>query len=177
MALDATNVRVGVTGAIYVAPLGTTLPTDQLAALDAGFGEVGYVTDDGVTISIDESVSDLVAWQNGDVVRKLQTSHDVSFAFAMLEMNDESRELYFGNYTSGATGVAEITGDVQAQKCFIIDIVDGTTKHRVVVPVGQVTERDDITVGSSDAMTLGTTVSCFPDGSGVKAYVYDGAAS
>ena len=41
MALDSGNVRVGVTGVVYVAPLGTTLPTDETSAPDAAFQDVG----------------------------------------------------------------------------------------------------------------------------------------
>lgn len=177
MALDATKTKVGVAGGIYVAPLGTALPTDQTTALDAAFAEVGYITDDGVSLAINESINDIVAWQNADVVRKIQTSHDVTFGFSMLELNDVSRELFFGNYTSGATGVSELTGDVLPQQVAVLEILDGDTKIRAVIPIAQVTEREDITIGSSDAITLGVTLTAFPDASGVKAYLYDGAAS
>ena len=45
------NVSVGkpkTSGAIFRAPLGTTLPTDATSALDNAFVELGYVSDDGV---------------------------------------------------------------------------------------------------------------------------------
>jgi hypothetical protein len=41
MALDSDNVRVAVSGAVYVAPTGTTAPTDSGTALDAAFIDLG----------------------------------------------------------------------------------------------------------------------------------------
>lgn len=43
MALDSDNVRVATTGAVYVAPTGTTAPTDSDGTLNAAFVDLGYV--------------------------------------------------------------------------------------------------------------------------------------
>ncbi len=50
MGNDAKNVSVGkplATGAIFVAPIGTTAPTDAKTALNEAFKCVGYVSEDG----------------------------------------------------------------------------------------------------------------------------------
>ena len=44
------NVSAGkpkVSGAVYRAALGSTLPTDATTSLDAAFKELGYVSEDG----------------------------------------------------------------------------------------------------------------------------------
>ena len=49
---DVKNVTAGkpkVGGAIFRAPLGTTLPTDATTNLDAAFKALGYCSDDGLT--------------------------------------------------------------------------------------------------------------------------------
>lgn len=105
MALDAKNVRVAVTGAALVAPLGTTAPTDSTTAVAATFKDVGYISEDGVTQSISTDVSDIKAWQNGDVVRKVQTSHDYTLQFSMIETTDTTLKLYYADSTATAGAV------------------------------------------------------------------------
>jgi hypothetical protein len=80
MALDASNVEVAVTGAVYLAPLGTTLPTDSDTPLDGAFQNVGYLSEDGITETPEEDTTEIQAWQNGDIVRRVLTSHEIQYA-------------------------------------------------------------------------------------------------
>ncbi len=169
MATTADNVLVGVTGGAYVAPEGTTLPTTPSASLNAAFEEVGYISEDGVTQSIGADITDIKAWQNGDVVRKIQTSHDLTYQFTMIETSDVTLEAYYGNY---AAGVVEIDGSQLPHKSWVLSVLDGTDVVRIVVPDGQITERGDIVYQNADAVGYPITISCFPDGSGNKAYMY-----
>jgi len=167
--VTASNVAVGVTGDVSVAPTGTTLPTNSQVALNAAFEAVGYISEDGVTQSISEDITDLKAWQNGDVVRKIQTAHDLTFAFTMIETSDTTLATYYGNYAAGAV---EIDGTQLAHKSWVIDVVDGDDDIRVVIPDGQITERGDIVYQNGDAIGYPVTITAFPDGSSNKAYMY-----
>ena len=54
MANTVANVSAGkpaVGGAVFVAPTGTTLPTDATTALGSAFKALGYCSDDGLTNS------------------------------------------------------------------------------------------------------------------------------
>lgn len=169
MANTAANVRVGVTGGVYFAPIATALPTDSDTALAGGYIDVGYISDDGVTQSIGTDITDVTAWQNGDVVRKVQTSHDLTYAFTMIETSEASMEAYYGNYT---TGTVEITGDVLARQRMVLEVLDGDDHIRVVLPDAQVTERGDVVYQNGEAVGYPVTVTAYPDSSGVKAYKY-----
>lgn len=169
MALDATNVRVGVTGAVYVAPSDTTVPTDAATELDPAFEDVGYVSEDGVTETHDTDTEDIRAWQNGDLVRRVQTSHDVTFAFTMLETSEITLREYYGNYTDGDI---EITGDELPHRAWVLSVEDGDHVLRVVIPDGQITERGDITYSNGEAVGREVTITAYPV-AGVKAYIYD----
>lgn len=169
MATTAANVLVGVTGGAYLAPTGTALPTNSQSALNAAFDEVGYISEDGVTQSISEDITDLKAWQNGDVVRKIQTAHDLTYSFTMIETSDVTLAAYYGNYTAGTV---EINGDQLPHKSWVLEVVDGDDDLRVVIPDGQITERGDIVYQNGDAVGYQVTITAFPDGSGNKAYIY-----
>ena len=175
MAQVASNVRVGVTGAVYKAPTGTALPTSVSAALNAAFRDVGYISEDGVTTSTPTDTNDIRAWQNGDIVRRVQTSHDFTIAFTMIETNAEVLEMYYGNFTAGpggASGVVEVRSEQGWRGEIVLHVVDDDQLIRVVVPDGQITERDDVAYVNGDAIAYGVTITCYPDVTGVKAYIY-----
>lgn len=165
----AGNVRVGVTGAVYYAATSTTLPTSAAAALAGAFDDVGYISEDGITQTMNIDTNDIQAWQNGDVVRKIQTSHDLTYTFTMLEMSAETVELFYGDYTAGVT---EITGDQLGNWAFVLDVVDGDNDIRIVIPDGQVTDRGDVVYSGTDPIGYEVTITCYPDSDGVKAYHY-----
>jgi hypothetical protein len=175
MALTAEAVRVGVTGAVHMAPAGTTLPTSIAGALNGAFVDLGYISEDGITASNDVETTDLKGWQNAAVVRTLQTGHNFTLSFSMLETNAHTLELYFNDYTPGPGGtdaLVKMTGDQGWRGCLVLDIVDGTNDMRIVLPDAQVTDFEDISIVSGDALQYGVTLSCYPDQSGNKAYFY-----
>jgi hypothetical protein len=163
------NVMVGVTGGAYVAPEGTPLPTDAATALNGAFTEVGYLSEDGVSQSISEDITDLVAWQNSDVVRKIQTSHDLTYSFTMIETSDVTLETFYGNYAAGAV---EINATQLPRQPWVLSVVDGDDLLRIVIPDGQITERGDLVFQNGDAVGYPITITCFPDDDGNKAYLY-----
>lgn len=171
----AANVRVGVTGAVYKAATGTTLPTDVSSALDVGFEDVGYIGEDGVVTSTGTDTNDIKAWQNGETVRKVQTSHDFTLAFTMIETNAKTLELYYGNFEAGpggASGVVEVRSEQGWRGELVLNVVDDDQLIRIVVPDAQVTEREDVSYVNGDAIAYGVTITCYPDNTGVKAYIY-----
>ena len=174
MALTAENVRVGVTGAVYVAPAGTTLPTDATTALPVAHEDVGYIHEDGVTETQDTDTNDIMAWQNGATVRKVQTSHDLMYAFTMLETSEVTLREYYGNFTDGGVGddSVVIDGAELPNRVWVLSVLDGDHVLRVVIPDGQVTERGDITYANGEAVGREVTITCYPDVSGNKAYIY-----
>lgn len=168
--LTAAEVVVAGTGAVYRAPLGTTLPANADALVGVAFKGHGYISQDGVTETIDEQTTDIIAWQNSDLVRKVMTSQDVVYAFAGIESNPTMLETYYGNYAAGAI---EIRGKQGIRGTWVLDFLDGDNKHvRVCIPDGQVTSRGGVTRNAQGAFEYGVEITCYPNASGVKAYLY-----
>lgn len=174
MTLTADNVRVAVTGTVEAAPLGTTLPTTAESTTDAAFVDQGYVSEDGITQTINTDITDIKAWQNGDIVRKVQTGHDVMYALTLIETSEASLETYYGNY---AAGVVEVTGEQMPHRSWALTVVDGEQIIRVVIPDGQITERGEVVYANGDPIGYSITITAFPDTEGVKAYIYGDPSS
>lgn len=175
--VNASEVRVAVTGGIFVDLSGSAVfPTTGDGVL-VGYDELGYATDSGIEQAITTSLSDLPAWQNADVVRKIQTSHDVTFATSLMQTNAKTAEIYYGNYDA-VTKLSKLTGAMLPIKSWVFEVFDGDVaaetgqKIRVAVPRGQVTERGNISYTSTGAIVYPITLTAFPDDQGVKAYVW-----
>lgn len=160
----AANVEVAVSGHVYFAPLGTTLPADWYSTLNASFVNVGYISEGGITEKPEADSNEIPAW-NGDIVRAIQTKHKLSYSFTMLETSDDTLALYYGDKDV-------ITGAQLVHHAMVIDWQDGAKWRRNVYPDVQITERDERKLASTEAAAFGVTVTCFPDASGNKAYMY-----
>lgn len=173
MALTADNVVVAVTGSLNRAPVNSTLPVNATSALDAAFVDQGYLSEDGVTMTIDSQTTDIVAWQNADVVRTVQTSNNVTLQATMIESMDEVFKTFFGNYNlTGGVGATTITGAALPKSAFVLNVLDGINKIRLVIPNGQINERGDVVFQNGEAVGYPVTITAYPDANGVKVYMY-----
>jgi len=184
MANTAANVTVGkpkVGGAIYVAPLGSTLPTDSTTALDAAFKCLGYVSEDGVTNSNSPESDNVKAW-GGDTVLVLQTDRPDSFALTLLEgLNKDVLETIYGssNVTVDAQGniTVKATADEMVGHAWVFEmIMKGNRAKRTVIPNGTISELGDIVYKDDEAVGYNVTIQDVPDASGVYHYEYIAAA-
>lgn len=140
MALNADNVRVAVTGAVSVAASGTTAPTGTSGTFGT---DLGYVTEDGVTITIPGSgdATPIRAWQNGQTVRTIRSASEEvpSVTFTLMETSIDAVEAALGVTVSDSAseGSFEIDStDVKVSKAWVVDVIDGDELIRVHVPKG-----------------------------------------
>lgn len=185
MANTAANVTVGkpkVGGAIYVAPLGTTLPTDSSTALNAAFKCLGYVSEDGVTNSNSPESDNVKAW-GGDTVLVLQTDRPDSFSLTLLEgLNEDVLETIYGanNVTVDAQGniTVKATADEMVGHAWVFEmIMKGNRAKRTVIPNGTISELGDIVYKDDEAVGYNVTIQDVPDSTGVYHYEYIAAGA
>ena len=180
---DVTKVTAGkpkVGGAIYVAPTGTTLPTDATTTLDAAFENLGYISEDGVTQNITRDSESIKAW-GGDTVLTSQTDFAETFSFRMIEaLNLAAKMVTFGadNVTGTlATGVTVKTNakELPAQS-YVIEMVQNGHLVRKVIPNAKVTELGEIQYVDGQAVGYEPTITALPDTAGNTSYAYTVAA-
>ena len=75
MAVNANNVLVGApeqktTGAVLDAPLGTPLPTHALDKISTTFEDSGYISEDGISLTVDQSTDTIKDW-SASAIRKI----------------------------------------------------------------------------------------------------------
>jgi len=162
MALDSDNVRVAVTGAVYVAPVGTAGPTYSDDTLNVGFDDLGYVSADGITETIDKSTTQIRSWQDGSLVREIVSEGTYSVEMTFIETNQSVVELYYGATLSGGV----IDGDPRAtggRQSFVIDVIDGNSIERTYIPVGEITSVGERTLASGEAIGYTVTITAYAD--------------
>jgi hypothetical protein len=189
MAVSTANVLVGVpdrvTGAIMYAPLGTALPTDPVAAPNVAFVDLGYISEDGVSLSQSGTWEKIRDW-GGDQVRVFQSDFTVTLSFTFLETNDDALEAMYGAANVTVTAAGASTGKYTAVKLnsqeppaasWLIHMADSIVgdvarTYRIVIPNAQVTERGELSYTRNNAVTYPVTLEAYPDATGNSAYIY-----
>lgn len=171
MAQTATNVTVGkpaAAGAVFRAPLGTTLPTDATTALDTtSFTALGYCSEDGLTNSNSPESDSIKAW-GGDTVLSFQTAKEDTFAFTLIEaLNVDVLKTIYGESNVTGTLAAGITvnatADEPTEYVWVFDMItrDNSVK-RIVVPDGKISEVGEISYTDSDVVGYAITLTAMP---------------
>ena len=179
MANNVSNVGAGkpkIGGAIYVAPVGTTLPTDASTDLNTAFVCLGYVSEDGLTRTITRESENTLAW-GGDTVLSSQTEFSETFSFTLIEtLNVDVKKMIFGdaNVTGTlTTGITAISNSAElAEHPYVIEMVENGAAVRIVIPAGKVTELGDITYADGEPVGYNPTLTALPDTAGNTSYEY-----
>lgn len=179
---DIANIVVGkpkTGGALYVAPVGTALPTDAITDLNTAFKAMGYISEDGLTHEITRDSEDIKAW-GGDTVMTTQTDYSERFTFSLLETMDTNvKKLVYGdaNVTEASGAITAISNSQElAEHPMVIEMVQGGRAVRRVIPNGKVTEIGEITYVDGEPVAYELTVTALPDTTGNTSYEYTAAA-
>lgn len=176
----ASNVTAGkpkITGAIFRATVGSTLPTDAKTELDTAFKCLGYVSEDGVTNSNSPESEQTKAW-GGDVVLSTQTEKPDTFQFKLIEAKnvDVLKMIYGDSHVTGDldTGIkVDVTAEDPGPAAYVIDMIlkDGDLK-RIVIPSASISEMDDIVYNDSEPVGYDVTLTATADDTGCTHHEY-----
>ena len=174
-ATKVTAVKPKVTGAVFVAPLKTALPTDAKTELDAAFKNLGFISDEGIKNENTASSEDVKAW-GGAIVNSIQKDKTDKFKMTYIEaLNiDVLKFIYGKNNVEGSleAGITIKVGleEAEPQVMVIDSVLQGGYLKRVIIPVAKLTEIGEISYSDSETLGYESTVSAFPDSNGFTHY-------
>lgn len=162
-------------GYIFYAPVGTALPTDYTTQLGADFGCLGYISEDGYQETIDEDSNDLVDI-NGDLMDSSNSNRVESGAVTFAEIKADTLKAQYGeDNVTDENGVITVkhNGDSHPIFSYVLELVlKNGRRWRKVIPQGQSSELDDLTVASGELCQRQVTIKYLTDADGNTCYDY-----
>jgi hypothetical protein len=170
------NVRLAPDGSVYVAAVGTTLPTTATMGLNVAFKEAGFVSEDGIQLTPKVEFTDIMAWQSAVPVKTSLDTASFEIQFTMIEVKLDTWQLYFFNTTAtnsfGQGKMAMLSNPGSQEKSVIIDWTDDSGDHnRLVLPKAVLSDRDNMSLVRNKAIATGVTFRAL-DSAGYFAYLY-----
>jgi hypothetical protein len=155
---QAAHVTVAGTGTVWVAPEGTAIPA-VLTTPPTPWLDVGYTSEDGVTLTFSREQEEINSWQSAEPVRVLVTNEPKTIELELLEFDRNSIGLAFrgGAWTGTAPGPFTYTppapgsSDVRAM---LIDAKDSGKTFRYCFPRVQTQGDVESILSRTDAVRL-----------------------
>lgn len=179
---NADQIVVGSSGAVFTAPLGTTLPTAYDTSLNAAFKPVGYISEAGPSLSNAKEINEIRAWQSFQPIASRVTSADFTVKFEIMEWDANTLPLAFGGGV-----ITEPTADhykftpadpsVLDERALILDVHDGTVVWRYVFPRGYQTGSLDTTFNRDNPALLPVEFKVLAPTDGTNSYYIFSSAS
>jgi hypothetical protein len=164
MAVNSANARIfgSDTDAIYLAPLGTPLPTSIDDPLNPAFEDIGWLHSDGITETFTGSKSEIRGHQGQRVVRTRIETPGTTIGFHALESKPQTKGLRYDeksvSVTNGVRKVRRGAGQKVQARAAVVDVFDAddvTVKERHVI------ERFEV-VADGDRVFAGSDIAGFP---------------
>ena len=176
--MNAEQVTVGsaaATGAIFVAPTTTALPTDAVTAL-SGYTLLGFTSDAGVQISESSSSNSIYAWEGRTEVYTTRTEYSESVSFTPIQCNADVAKLIWGDDMVTVDASGNILAKHHGKTMDPVHIVIETTPRTGIVKrycqKAQLTGRGESTMDGTQVDGRQLTFKNIADENGVTCYEY-----
>lgn len=160
-------------GYIWVAPLGTAIPTDATAELATAFVGLGYLSEDGLTEPASLTAGDDIVAAGGDTVAQADPTFSKTWTGTCIEaLNEDLLRVAYGstnvnvvNATAekdGAITVKEQAGDLEHHVIVIDEMLKGGRKRRNVMPDATFLITGDISHVHTALVNFEFTINAYP---------------
>lgn len=181
--LNPGHVQVGTSNGagIYIAPAGTPGPENVTDPWPAPWRSLGYLSDDGPTISMSTDSEDITPWQSITPIRSVITERGVELQFVMWELDPMTLALYFdadppSQDSDGSISMQIRTDTPQHIYAVGIDSRDAERVLRITFPRASLSDAGDLEIQRGAAVPLDVTLSALDYG-GVLANVLLGGST
>lgn len=166
---DTANPRIWIGADVYVAPLGTAMPTDITTALNAAFIPLGLVSDDGPSLTTDNDSTDFYA-HGGVFIRTVRSKYKNQIKVMPMENNKTVWALT--NPGSTVTTAAGITTrvyktPVPAPQAMIWQLTDGAVTSRRLFTKVDLESVGESSFGDTEINGTELTLNVYTDSSNV----------
>lgn len=163
------DVKLGLgksTGMFFHAPAGTALPATLSAALDDAWTEIGDVSDAGITLTLNKSVTNLRNWANV-IKRVIMTEHSETVQSPTMDTTEETLKAVVGESNVTKTGntikVNLSDGELPPEEAFLWLMKDGNDLMAIGCSYGQVSAVDNVTFAPNSAINWTPTITAMGD--------------
>ncbi|MGW0245054.1 hypothetical protein ACWDYH_00250 [Nocardia goodfellowii] len=177
-----------ITGVIYRAPLGTTLPTDAVTPLANTYKDLGGISDVGIVNAQARDVKKVKDF-SGDIIATPQSDYSETLEVEFVEAtNLEVLKTVFGdlnvtvtpaNATKGMEIKVDHNSDTLPKSVIVTETLNGAGTKRTIAGIAQPIKVGDVVQVNTDIVKYKVTFECFKivDGTSafnVREYINDG---
>ncbi len=171
---------VGANGGGWVTDFASAVPTapTDLTAPASPFVALGAISDDGLKYGFDEASQEFTPWGLSAPFRTEVTKSIRTFSLTMWETNRAAvrsvwNRLPFDSFVPNGSGIfsfAESAAPTPDRRTWLFDVYDGDTIERFFVPLGEITDRSDVTFKKDEMAGYLAKITAYPDSSGNTVY-------
>lgn len=159
-------------GYIWVAPLGTTVPTDATTELASAFVGLGYLSEDGLTEPASFEPGDDIVAAGGDTVAQADPTFSKTWTGTCIEaLNEDLLRVAYGSTnvtvtpadkSDGTITVKEQAGDIEHHVIVIDEMLKGGRKRRNVMADATFLITGDISHVHTALVNFEFTITAYP---------------
>ncbi|MYW68756.1 phage tail protein [Streptomyces sp. SID8379] len=175
----SSQIRVPGTGKVLVAKYNAATPA--AAPIDTkvpwsatDWTELGYTSTDGVKLAKKDKIDQVDGWQSVSALRYIYSDRELTLKFQLMQFNKTTLPFFMGGGATAAAATGAEAGtfkydlttnpaaDERALGFEFTDTQNGSAViYRLIVPRGQVTETEEISMTRTGAMKLGVTFTAY----------------
>lgn len=159
-------------GYIWVAPLGTAIPTDATTELDKAFVGLGYLSEDGLTEPASFEPGDDIVAAGGDTVAQADPTFSKTWTGTCIEaLNEDLLKVAYGSTnvtvvpvgeSDGSIIVKEQAGDIEHHVIVIDEMLKGGRRRRNVMADATFLITGDISHVHTALVNFEFTITAYP---------------